>query len=373
MSQAAAAPKLESTSPRPVDVAAIERELIGLWGTSQSDEQESVTRACMSNLIIFCATQSEARAITQGMDAIVRLHPSRVLLLVADADPGGAELEAYVSAQCYVAGGGRQVCSEHVTVNAASDAARRLPSIARPLLIGDLPTSLWWVSEHAPPTHGDLFTELASMSDHLIYDSIDWTEPARGVVAAASWVLSADTNQIAADLAWRRLEPWRRLVSQSLDPRIVPGALESVRTVVVEHGPHALPTAWLLIGWMASRLGWQPVHGKVTPGTEVTWSFTSAGGPVAVTVRRLGEGESDVRSVSVGWSAKGRTETLRFATLGRGRLGVMSGATSEPARIVAVPDLARANLVARQLPDLGRDLLFLDALKMSNTMAESLL
>jgi len=321
----------------------------------------------------FCATQTDANAVTQEMGVISQLHPSRVLLLVGDTGSGGAELEAYVSTQCYLIGGGRQVCSEHVTVNAATGAGRRLPSVARPLLIGDLPTSLWWVSNQAPPAHGPLFAELAGMADHLVYDSLGWADPVRGVVNTADWVLDSDTQQIASDLAWRRLKPWRRLISQALDPTVEPGALDSIRTITVEHGPHALPQAWLLIGWLACRLGWRPLAGKVSPGVEVTWAFQAPNGQVSVTVRRLSDGSSDLRSVAVGWGDCSENEHMRFTALGGGRLAVTDGSDNEPSRILAAPELPRAQLVARQLPDLGRDALFLDTLDVSRIMAKSLL
>jgi glucose-6-phosphate dehydrogenase assembly protein OpcA len=366
------APSLQAAPAKPVDVSAIERELAALWGPPAPDGQETVTRACMSNLIVFCASQTEAAQVSQEMGVIAQLHPSRVLLLVGD-NPGAVDLEAYVAAQCYLAGGGRQVCSEHITVRAPSGATRRLPSVARPLLIGDLPTALWWVSADAPPQHGDLFTDLASMTDHVIYDSLGWTDPVRAVVATANWALHADTDQIPSDLTWRRLKPWRRLIGQSLDPSIVPGALDAIREVVVEHGPHALPQAWLLIGWLACRLGWRPLGGTVAPGAQVTWTFHAPTGPVAVTIRRLSEGDSALRTVSIGWSTGGRSDTMRFSALGNGRLGVASERAGGSLRVVAAPVPPRANLVARQLPDLGRDPLFLDTLAVAATMAKALL
>ena len=131
MSVTAPAPpaaQLIAFEPKPVDLDAIERELSGLWRRSQvpppgqaapqTETRETVTRACMSNLLIFCATDDAARGIAQEVARIVHEHPARVLVFVEDAQRLPAEIEAYVSAQCYLAGGGRQICSEHVTVHA---------------------------------------------------------------------------------------------------------------------------------------------------------------------------------------------------------------------------------------------------------------
>src|SRR5262249_37723595 len=77
--------------------------------------------------------------------------------------------------------------------------------------------------------------------------------------------------RVASDLNWRRLKFWRRLTAQALDPMTAPGALDSISDIQVEHGPHAVVQAWLLVGWMASRLGWRVQTGRVDPGAELVW------------------------------------------------------------------------------------------------------
>ena len=364
--------QLTSFAPKPVDIPAIERELAELWQQG-AEAGETVTRACMSNLIIFCANGDQAAPIPDEVATIIRHHPSRILLLVGDGGKQEPGLEAHVSAHCYLASGGRQVCSEHVTISASGGAARRLPSCARALLIGDLPTALWWVPAQGPSPAGELFGELAAMADHVIYDSIGWPDPARSVVATANWAASEKTRQVISDLAWRRLKPWQRLISQVLDPDVLPGALKNISEVTIEHGPHALPQSWLLIGWMACRLGWRTALGKVAPGVEVRWEFESEQGPLGVTVRRLAGGDATVHSVVIRWKEDQGSREATFHMSGRGRLAVRSSGSSAPERGIAVPAQSRAALVAGQLPDLVRDLLFLDTLQVSRTMAEALL
>ncbi|MBL8795715.1 MAG: glucose-6-phosphate dehydrogenase assembly protein OpcA, partial [Planctomycetia bacterium] len=242
--------------PHPVDVAAIERELVELWRDPDRDPttQQSITRACMSNLLIYAPTVEAAQDIPDEIGIIVRHHPARVLLLVGESNTGGAAVQANVSAYCSLLGGDRQVCSEYITITAAGHATERLPSVARSLLIGDLPTSLWWAVPQPPPQGGALFQELARMSGQIIYESQGWLDPVRGVIAAADWAASEETSQVLADLEWRRLKTWRRLISQTLDPTVLPGALESITEVRFEHGPHALAKTWMLVGWLACKL-----------------------------------------------------------------------------------------------------------------------
>lgn len=367
-------PSRPDTTARPVDVGAVERELTRLWGKSAPDllEEDPVTRACMSNLIVYCRDEREAERVPEEIAFIVQRHPARVLLLVGNAGSQKVELEAYVAAVCFTAGGGRQICSEHVTLSAHPGARQRLPSTTRSLLIGDLPTALWWASQDPPPAGGELFEELASMSSHVIYDSEGWIDPVGSVIAVANWAANERASMIVSDLAWRRLKPWRRLIGQALDPAIAPGALETMDEVVIEHGPHALPKVWLLIGWLACRLGWRAIGGKVEPGVEVTWGFQSPRSKVRVTVRRHKDGDSVIRSAAIGWNGpEGRSGAV-FSLQSAGWIAVDRSGSTAPQRVLARADLPREALVARQLPKLFRDPLFRDTLEVSRTMAEAL-
>ena len=80
------------------------------------------------------------------------------------------------------------------------------------------------------------------------------------------------------NLAWRRLKPWRRILSQSLAPTVLPGALQRIDAIELHHGPHALPLAWLLLGWLASRLDWRPKKGVAKSGNQLIWQFESPAG-----------------------------------------------------------------------------------------------
>lgn len=375
MSEAQAEPAVVSHPPRPVDIPAIERALTQLWKPPGPSEpaRAAVTRACMSNLLIYCSSEDQAAEVTSELDVIVRVHPSRVLLLVGDTGAATTEIEAYVSAHCHLAGDRHQVCSEQVTVSASGDAVQRLPSTARSLLVGDLPTSLWWTDPTAPPLGGELFDELKKMADQVIYSSFTWPDPLRGTLATSAWIVEGGPGEpVIADLAWRRLEPWRSLIGQALDPAALPGALETINRVEIEHGPHGLSQAWLLAGWLASRLEWHAAGCTIRRGRAVDWKFHSAHGIVEVYLRRLEEGDPLVRGVTIGWKGADQPASMTIATAAPGRLcASIQGASGEP-RGLAVPVRSRAMLVATQLQDLERDSVFKDAARVAREMAEAL-
>jgi len=359
--------------PQPVDLAEIERELTRFWYDPEAAEAGTpLTRACMANLVIFCRSTSEEREIIQEIPVIVAQHPSRVLLLVADANNQSEGLEAFVNAYCRVIEEGQQICSEHVTVRAGSAGIRRLPSTVRSLLLGDLATSLWWATPEAPPLRGTLFEELAGLADQVIYDSVAWTDPIRQLMVTANWVSRGHAKSIA-DLAWRRPMLWHRLLAQSLDPAYAPGALEGITDIHIEHGPHALTQAWLLVGWLALRLGWQPRGGKVTPGPEVNWQFTWPHGAPRVRIRRLASGEAEIKTLRIMTRVSSQPVTFHFRAESASRLSVFAEGFTDRMLSLTGPVLSRAEMVARQLPDLAHDRLFEESVALTRTMAEAVL
>jgi glucose-6-phosphate dehydrogenase assembly protein OpcA len=359
-----------ATPTKPVDLAEIDRALAELWKHG-AKEDETITRAVMSNLVIFAAQPDLAERVPAEIGQIVSQHPARVLLLQTDPHQTNAEVEAHVSAFCQMVGSGRQVCSEYITVEATDRALGRLPYTVRSLLIGDLPTSLWWATTQAPPLAGDVFTQLANMSDQVIYESQAWTDPVEGMIVTADWATGGRHDLAVADLEWRRIKYWKRLISQNLDPAVTPGALSNITEVQVQHGPHALPKAWLLIGWLASRLGWTPQSGKVQLGQDVTCRFRAGDRTVQVVVARKAKAEPyKVHEVSVAWQAGGQNKNMIFSRLAAGMLAVQTDAL--PPRVLVVPSQPRPGLIARQLPKLGRDAVFLAALAMARGIATAL-
>jgi glucose-6-phosphate dehydrogenase assembly protein OpcA len=219
---------------------------------------------------------------------------------------------------------------------------------------------------------GTLFDELAELADQVIYDSVAWTDPVRQLMVTADWIGRGHTKSIA-DLAWRRPRLWRRLIAQSLDPAYAPGALEGITDIHIEHGPHALTQAWLLVGWLALRLGWQPRGGRVTPGPEVHWQFAWSSGAPRVRIRRLAAGAAEIKTVRVMTRMAGHPVTFHFQAASASRVSVFAEGFGDRMLSLTGPVLSRADMVARQLPDLAHDQLFEESVALARTMAEAVL
>jgi glucose-6-phosphate dehydrogenase assembly protein OpcA len=362
----------------PVELRNVERELDSQMKVEQGKDKAPVQRVRMSNLVIYCGNIALAEAVAGQVPDVVMVHPARVLLLVADPAAPPGVISAGVNVRCRLIGKEMQACSEQVTLRAGDGMVDRLPFAVRALLIGDLPTNLWWATPQPPPLAGPLLFELAENSQQIIYDSIGWPQPALGVAATAGWLESIERTEalrwrVASDLNWRRLKYWRRMVAQALDPGTAPGTAESLSEIHLEHGPHAVVQAWLLASWLATRLGWKVQGGKATDNVEMVWRFNGPGCDTRVRIRRLDSGPAEIRRVRLTGTLDGKPAKMNILAEDGARLSVqLEGATFAP-RTMALPSHQSTELIGRQLSDRERDPVFHESMGVARVMAKSVL
>jgi glucose-6-phosphate dehydrogenase assembly protein OpcA len=353
-----------------------ERELFRQMKALQGPGAEPVQRARMSNLVIFCASLEQSIALNEQVPAISAVHPARTLLLVGEPGPPERPVTARVTVRPIGPQARRHACAEQVTLHAAGSAVYRLPFAVRSLLIGDLPINLWWAAPQPPPLAGPLLEELAENAQQIIYDSLGWPDPARGMAATASWLEQVERPggrwRVAADLNWRRLKHWRRLLAEALDPASVP-SVGPASELLIEHGPHGGVQACELASALACQLGWAVNAGKVKLGEEMIWRFTSRFAEVRVRVRRLEEGPPAVVRVRLACKLDGAPGALNFTAEDGQRLAVRLEGVEGAPRTTTVPPQSPAELVGRQLSDRERDPAFRQAMAVAGVMAQSLL
>ncbi|HYT94325.1 MAG TPA: glucose-6-phosphate dehydrogenase assembly protein OpcA [Gemmataceae bacterium] len=362
----------------PVAVSDIEAELARRVSSFKGTSEGPVLRARMSNLMIYCDSAKLAEEVTAVIPAVAGQHPARVLLLVAEATADTAPVKASVKVWSQT-GTKVRICTEQVTLRAAGDAVSELAFAVRGLLIGDLPINLWWAAHVPPALGGAMLSDLAERAQQVIYDSIGWLEPARGVAMMATWLGKFEREpgqgewSVASDLNWRRLKYWRRLLGQALDPATAPGALTSITDVYVEHGPRAVVQAWELVSWLAARLGWQVRQGRVQPGVEIGWDAEAPHGRLRVRVHRLAAGPSEVRRVRIACNLDGTPTALNVTVEDERRLAVVLEGLAVAPRTVTVQPQPLAELVARQLSDRERDPVFRESMAVAQVFAQSVL
>jgi len=360
--------------PAEVPIDRVEAELNRRLKAAAADIHAPVRRARMSNLIIFCDCPDQADRAEAEVPEIVAIHPARVLLVLAEpaAAVGGVRASVLVRRVDHRP----DLVSEQVTLRAGGRSTEELPFAVRGLLIGDLPTNLWWACPSPPALAGPILGELAERAEQVIYDSLGWADPSRGVAATSSWLDRFERGpgqgrwRVASDLAWRRLKSWRRLISQGLDPASAPGFLPAISEVLIEHGPHAVTQAWQLASWMASRLGWAYQASKVKPDVEIAFQFRGPRNPITLRIDRLPDGPAEIHRVRVSRGFEGKDGSLEFAAEPSGRLAIQPQGVDIQARTMAVPGRRIAELIGRQLSDREADPVFRESMKVAQRLAQ---
>ena len=193
---------------------AAEEDLSALWRELAHDTPDA--RAVMSNLVIF-RERAEAEdvdveaSLRDGLVVeVARCHPSRVVLLVhARSDlECRTPLAAAVGVLTFGPAEARHAV-EQIAVR-SHGLEQSLPSIVRRLVLGDLPTSVWWTEDlsQTPP-----LVALATMGRQFVYDSRQWRDVRAGISTVAGLLEHPHAPDLA-DLNWRRLAPLRQGVSR---------------------------------------------------------------------------------------------------------------------------------------------------------------
>jgi Glucose-6-phosphate dehydrogenase subunit N-terminal domain/Glucose-6-phosphate dehydrogenase subunit C-terminal domain len=233
------APDVERWQGEGVSLAQVNGALARLRaGTAKDGRPPSLRTSVMTHLAwVPEPWREKAVAALAGMG---ERHPSRTILLFPEHDSGLDRIDAEVTLMCYtVPGVERSVCSEVVALRLHGTRAKAPASIVEPLLISDLPVFLRWRGE--PPWGAQELDQLVGITDRLIIDSTEWDDVPFAYRRLAELFRRAATS----DIAWARTSRWRSLLS-SLWPGIADVQTIRVRGTAAQ--------AWLLVGWLRSRL-----------------------------------------------------------------------------------------------------------------------
>lgn len=241
--------------PTAVDVADIERQLSAMWQRAADAPGQPVTRASMGTLIVVCDHEDALSGATDIARDLTAHHPCRVLAILCHEERNPPSLHASITAHCHIgAGGGKQVCSEQITVRATGSAIAQLPPVIESLLESDLPVTTWW---NCPWTQaGALRDRLLAVSHRCCFDPSGGASDAV-VPAALQTILRAHPRVAFHDLNWVRLAFWRTLTAEVFDNPAAAEELPRLEAAEIRHGtaPGAAWRAQLYAAWLAHRLG----------------------------------------------------------------------------------------------------------------------
>src|SRR4051794_2005656 len=130
-----------------VDLNAIEKSLADLWRTESGKESDHpVTRAALWNVVAHTTTSELHAKASETLGRAAADVPQRTIVIRSEA-AAAAELTSWISANCHLMDGGKQVCSEEIAIVAGGDRMHRVPPLVNALLIPDMPVAIWWLGD----------------------------------------------------------------------------------------------------------------------------------------------------------------------------------------------------------------------------------
>ena len=364
-------------SSRGVSAQTIERDLRNLWEqmaeVTEAEHREPVMRACVLNLLVYAPGERSVDEVGQIMAEVTTQHPSRIFVILPNYDAAESALNAWVTAQCHLSGGGhKQVCCEQIMITPEGEGISQLPSLVRPLLVPDLPVVLWW--RDVPSFESRVFDELATTSDRVIIDSANLPNPEEGLVELATLINQRAQWTAFSDLSWSRLTPWRVSVAAFFDSPDWRAHLARLNRVEIEcthdHADrHSIPSQALLIAcWLASRLKWRPTSKPQWSGEHGCHvALASEHGPITLRIKTTPPTEGAQGGLNALRLTVESEPSARFVVscCDDGfylQTTVELAGTKLDGRVFPVGDQREAQLISRELEILGHDTVYEQAL-----------
>jgi Glucose-6-phosphate dehydrogenase subunit len=287
----------EGTTPE-----AIESALRGLV-TQRHAENGGFVSARALNMVAFVEGRFGGE-VANRLAGVGRYHASRLVVLSYDPNRTRLDARAVVSAEGDPAEGEFGLLRETVTVEIGERHLNDLVTIVDPLVVTDLTTLLW-----SPHGHYEKVRELLQLAQAVLLDSLD--EPSWREAISRSCELS--NLAYVVDLAWLRSTPWRERLAAAFDSKAMRIELQNIETIAVRHHPESTVAAMLLVGWLASRMGWRmsPLTAK---GPTLSGSAEASAGSVTVRLEQAPEQQvRGLESVAIATSSGRRLKLRRGA------------------------------------------------------------
>jgi glucose-6-phosphate dehydrogenase assembly protein OpcA len=361
-----------------IDARAIERELNELWKQANDghngDKHHSATRTRVLTLIVVTRGDQAAEHATETIAKLTTRHPHRAIVVNASPHSPKDQLDVWVQAHCQLPQPGRaRVCGEQITIEARGAALDRVPNTILPLLLPDVPVMLWWT--RGEPFDDPRFAKFGDLVDRMIVDSATFSRPEASLARMAALL---ESGIRISDLSWSRLTPWRELTAQFFDAPSQVMHLEELTQVTVNYEARSdagdRSQALLLVGWLATRLGWRAAGPASQRGSMTKLVMLRADRSEITIKLRPVKPREDALDRLAGLMLEGPRAKFSVA---RDRAPHCAMARAEVDgmpplnRKVHLEQLDQAELIGEELQLLGQDQTFAQVLRVAATLTSS--
>jgi len=247
----------------------IEKELARIWSepnletTIDGQKGRHVSaRTSVMNLVVVARQPEIGERCAATIQLLTGRHPSRTIIC-SPADPDGPSwLDAAIQAHCVLPReDAPETCAELIYLAVGGESGRHLDAVVAPLLIHDLPVTVWWPGD--PPLSGEPARDLLAMADRLIVEGSAWSGDGLGRLRDLADLVGSPRLAVS-DFALVRQYRWREAIASIFDlPDFMP-FLRSLRRIAVTYATHdatGAPGSTNIVkpvyhvAWLASRLG----------------------------------------------------------------------------------------------------------------------
>jgi len=286
----------EHTTPDAIEAAV--RRLVN----QRHSENGGLVPARALNMVTFVESRYSGE-IANRLENVGRYHASRLVVLSYEPRRTSLDARVVVSSEGEPGDNELGLLRETVTVEIGERHLDDLVTIVDPLVVTDLATLVW-----SPHGHPEAVDELLELAQAVLVDSLD--EPSWREAIGRACELRG--RAYVVDLAWLRSTPWRERVAAAFDSPNMRAELRKIDTISVRHHPDSTVAAMLLVGWLASHLGWEVSPLRASGGAL---TGTAQVGEQVVRIRLERAPEQEVRGL----------ESVAIATATGRRLGLKRG------------------------------------------------
>jgi glucose-6-phosphate dehydrogenase assembly protein OpcA len=237
-------------------IARLEKELRDLWTQPEDPGAMPKSRVCTMNIEVIAASRALLERYGPVVDEVTATIPARAILASLEPDAATDEITGTATAVCSIEGG-RNICSERITLYASGNACARSASAIEAFLVPEIPTALIWLGR----VHVDdpVFQELANDAHRIIVDSEHLS--LTSLVHIAKWARAQAGGPQVSDISWTRLAPWQEMIARFFDSENTRELATKITRLSLmqasEPGERVGPEPALLLGWIATRLSWK--------------------------------------------------------------------------------------------------------------------
>jgi glucose-6-phosphate dehydrogenase assembly protein OpcA len=375
--------------PLGVDIPAIEEELRELWkGAAREDSTDPesggpVARASVLNLIVYTEYATQESVVSEIISELTVQNPCRAIVVTAVPGEDNLKMEAWISAHCHrLSPASKVMCCEQISLRGSGRATRELAATTIPFLISDLPVFVWWKGNRF--FDSEFLTSISGVCDRLILDSKNFASPESDFARLEEYIKAHQARLAVSDVAWHRLMQWRELASQFFDPPVLRGHLEHIENVTVEYNKRAVdgsgvpPQAYLLLGWLGSRLHWEVLGAEIRSEGPSFHLRPKAGGHGITAIIRPADARLELSGHLVSFEMGTGEEWATTFRIAKGedpnsaRTEIAFAKLPPFRRVVPLRIYSDVELIARQLEIFGHDRIYEESIEMAAALVRAL-